>query len=128
MTSHTSGLKAAVDLLSVPSRARPMRTAPLPGGIVALLQIAAGDQEAATAGAVITGRNEETVKEAAVFFIEQIRLARPDSYHPRHPDLASRRAAAQYGPAAGGCTDMANNADERANHRLRHRVTQAWTS
>jgi hypothetical protein len=71
-------LKIAIDLMHVPSRVRLMRSAPLPEGVLILLQIAAGDQEAIGRAAELTGRSHSVVRDAAAFFIEQILLG-PDT-------------------------------------------------
>jgi hypothetical protein len=131
MINDASALKAAVDLLSVPSRARPMRSAPLPGGIATLLQIASGDGEATSGAASITGRSRETVREAAAFFIEQVLLAPDsDSYRilggaPELPADELRRNMALL--LRWLHPDMANSADDRANRSIyATRVTRAW--
>lgn len=73
-----AALKVAIDLISIPSRVRKMRSHPLPEGVAVLLRIAAGDQEAAQEAAVWTGRSPAALREAAVFFVEQILMA-PDA-------------------------------------------------
>lgn len=76
-----TALKVAIDLLHVPSRVRPMRSAVLPGGMPTLLEVAAGDAEAASRVAELTGRTQAVVRDAATFFVEQILLApESDSY------------------------------------------------
>jgi hypothetical protein len=71
-------LKISIDLMHVPSRVRLMRSAPLPEGVLILLQIAAGDQESIGRAAELTGRSHSVVRDAAAFFIEQILLG-PDT-------------------------------------------------
>jgi len=79
--AEANALKLAVDLLHVPSRVRPMRSAALPPDILTLLEIAAGDADAAQRASEASGRTQEVVRNAAAFFIEQILLARgADSY------------------------------------------------
>lgn len=73
-----AALNVAVDLIRVPSRVRRLRSRPLPEGVVILLRIAAGDQAAEQEAAAWTGRTPVTIREAAIFFIEQILLA-PDA-------------------------------------------------
>ena len=73
-----AALKVAINLLLMPSRVRPMRSAPLPDGMVTLLEIAARDAEATNRASEQSGRTQEMVRDAATFFIEQILLA-PDS-------------------------------------------------
>ena len=81
MMVDATALKVAIDLLHVPSRVRPMRSAALPDGVLALLQIAAGDEETTSRATELTGRTQVVVRDAATFFIEQILLApESDSY------------------------------------------------
>ena len=78
---EVSALKVAIDLVHVPSRARLIKAAPLPDGMLALLLIAADDEAAQGDGVEATGRTREVVKGAAAFFIEQVLLsAESDSY------------------------------------------------
>ena len=76
--SGAPALKVAIDLMHMPSRVRLVRSAPLPDGVILLLQIAAGDQGAEAKAVELTGRPRELVREAAAFFIEQILLG-PDT-------------------------------------------------
>ena len=62
----------AIDLMRAPSQVPLVRSAPLPDGVLTLLRIAAGDEEATSQAIAATGRSRETVREAAAFFIEQI--------------------------------------------------------
>jgi hypothetical protein len=78
MMGGAPALKVAIDLMHVPSRVRLIRSDPLPDGVLMLLQIAAGDQEATSQAAEMTGRSQNVVREAAGFFIEQILLG-PDT-------------------------------------------------
>jgi hypothetical protein len=73
-----AALKLAVDLVHIPSQVRHVRSAPLPGGIPILLQIAAGDEGAIMAAIQATGRPREVVRDAVAFFIEQV-LFSPDA-------------------------------------------------
>ena len=78
---EANALKLAIDLLHVPSRVRPMRSAALPRDVRTLLEIAAGDAEVARQASEASGRTQEVVRNAAAFFIEQILLAPgADSY------------------------------------------------
>jgi hypothetical protein len=70
--SDMMALKIAIDLLLVPSQARFLRSEPLPNDVVMLLRIAAGDDEAESAGVASTGRSRDVIRRAATFFIEQI--------------------------------------------------------
>jgi hypothetical protein len=76
--SDRMAVKIAIDLMHVPSQVRLVRSEPLPSDVHTLLQIAAGDDEARRAAAALTGRSQQTVRQAATFFIEQILFA-PDS-------------------------------------------------
>lgn len=78
MMSDRVAVKIAIDLLHVPSQVRLIRSEPLPDGVLALLRIAAGDDEAERAAIALTGRSRDTVRHAAAFFIEQILFA-PDA-------------------------------------------------
>jgi hypothetical protein len=78
---EATALKLAIDLLHVPSRVRPMRSAALPRDVLTLLEIAAGDADATQRASEASGRTQEVVRNAAAFFIEQILLAPgADSY------------------------------------------------
>jgi hypothetical protein len=81
MMSERMALKIAIDLLHIPSQVRLLRSEPLPDGMEMLLRIAAGDAEAENSAAALTGRSRDVVREAAIFFIEQIMFApESDSY------------------------------------------------
>jgi hypothetical protein len=71
----------AIELLHVPSRVRIARIEPLPAGMDLLLRIAAGEAEAEGMASASTGRPKELVRQAAIFFIEQVLLcSNSDSY------------------------------------------------
>lgn len=78
-----TALELAVGLLQLPSRARALRSAPLPRDVDALLNIVAGEGHARADAARLTGLTEARVGDAAGFYIEQILL---------HPDADSYRA------------------------------------
>jgi hypothetical protein len=81
MMSERVALKIAIDLMHVPSQVRLSRLEPLPDGVLLLLRIASGDDEADRTAIDLTGRSMETVRRAATFFIEQILFApEADSY------------------------------------------------
>jgi len=71
-------LKIAIDLLQVPSRVRLYRPEPLPGDVLTVLRIVAGDTEVELAAATLVDRPPRVVRQAAGFFIEQILFA-PDA-------------------------------------------------
>ena len=75
------GIRVAIELLHVPSRVRIARTEPLPARVDLLLRIAAGEAEAEETAIASTGRPRELVRQAAIFFIEQVLLCpNSDSY------------------------------------------------
>ena len=76
--NHATALGAAIGLLHMPSRVRLVRAAPLPVGVLELLRIAAGDEEAIREATEFAGRSRDVICEAVRFFIEQILLA-PDA-------------------------------------------------
>ena len=78
MMNHATALGAAIGLLHMPSRVRLVRAAPLPVGVLELLRIAAGDEEAIREATEFAGRSRDVIGEAVRFFIEQILLA-PDA-------------------------------------------------
>jgi hypothetical protein len=77
----TMALRAAVELIHMPSRVRMARSEALPTGVDILLRIAAGEEEAEQAGIAATGRSREVIRRAAAFFIEQVLFCpNADSY------------------------------------------------
>ena len=78
----TGSVKLAIDLVQCPSQVRALRSGPLPGGMLSLLRIAAGDEEVTKEAAATLNRSYDMVREAAGFFVEQILL---------HPDADSYR-------------------------------------
>src|SRR5262245_18192749 len=74
MMEHIGTVMVALDLLHVPSRARLIRSAPLPDGVVTLLRIADGNQALTRQATVATGASPAIIQEAADFFIEQALL------------------------------------------------------
>jgi DnaJ domain len=81
MTGSGDGIRVAIELLHVPSRLRIARTEPLPAGVDLLLRIAAGEAEAERTAIASTGRPRELIRQAAIFFIEQVLLCpNSDSY------------------------------------------------
>lgn len=67
-------LRAAIDLMLMPSKARLFQRAPLPEQTGELLSIVAGDTDALARAAKSSGRAPEMVREAATFFVEQVLL------------------------------------------------------
>jgi hypothetical protein len=79
--SDADALKAAIDMLHIPSQVRAMRLSALPKGTPLLLRLAAGEPEAAHEAQDLSGRSPEFCRQAAIFFIEQILLSpEADSY------------------------------------------------
>jgi hypothetical protein len=77
---ETRAISVAIELLHTPSRVWAIRFAPLPQGMDALLQIAAGNAEVQKY-VEITGRSADLLRKAAAFFIEQILFySEADSY------------------------------------------------
>lgn len=76
--SDASALKAALELLRLPSQVRVARNRPLPAQTVILLRIAARDHEAERDAVRLTGQQSNACRQAAIFFIEQVLLG-PDS-------------------------------------------------
>jgi curved DNA-binding protein CbpA len=71
-------LRAAIELFHMPSRVRIARAEPLPTGVGLLLRIAAGEAEAEGTAIASTRRSRDLIRQAAIFFIEQVLLC-PDS-------------------------------------------------
>jgi hypothetical protein len=81
MSGSGDGIRVAIEVLHVPSRVRIARTEPLPAGVDLLLRIAAGEAEAERTAIASTGRPRELIRQAAIFFIEQVLLCpNSDSY------------------------------------------------
>jgi hypothetical protein len=72
--ARAEALKLAIDLLHFPARARPLRSASLPDGVLDVIRVAAGDEEAIKRAAETVSRSRETVREAAEFYVEQVLL------------------------------------------------------
>jgi hypothetical protein len=122
-------LRLALELLHVPSRARLVKSQPLPSGVLLLLQIAADDRTAIDRAIELSGRSEPIVRDAAHFFIEQLLW---------YPGADSYRAL--------GATRDATNSELKRNMALLmvwlhpdqdrrdersvfvHRVTNAWNN
>jgi len=92
--SERMALRTAIDLLLVPSQVRLVRSAPLPDGILILLRIAAGDEDAQRVASALTDRPRDVVRRAATFFIEQILFA-PDADSYRVLGTNSQATAAE---------------------------------
>ena len=81
MPAEADALRAAVDLLHLPTRMRALKAAPLPRGVPLLLGVVAGDRDAEREAARLVDRPADVVRTAATFFVEQILLdADADSY------------------------------------------------
>jgi hypothetical protein len=74
-------LRAAIELFRMPSRVRITRGEPLPAGVHLLLRIAAGETEAERMAIAATGHSGDVIRQATIFFIEQVLLCpNADSY------------------------------------------------
>ncbi len=73
--SQNHALKAALDLLRIPSQVRLMRSAPLPPGVLLLLRLAAAETGAECEAEELTPRGSFANRDAAIFFIEQVLLS-----------------------------------------------------
>jgi hypothetical protein len=93
MMPDRMALKIAIDLMHVPSQVRLYRMGPLPDGVLILLRIAAGDDEAESTAAAAADRSRDMVRQAATFFIEQILFA---------PDADSYRVLGSSAQASAG--------------------------
>ncbi|HEY1980067.1 MAG TPA: DnaJ domain-containing protein [Xanthobacteraceae bacterium] len=87
-------LKAAIDLMHVPSQVRLYRAGPLPDDVLTLLRIAGGDEDVENAAALNADRSRSVVQRAATFFIEQILFA-PDADSYRVLGAGPRATAAE---------------------------------
>jgi hypothetical protein len=71
---RVAALKLAIDLLHFPARARSLRSASLPDGVLDVIRVAAGDGDAVKRAAETLSRSREMVREAAEFYVEQVLL------------------------------------------------------
>lgn len=79
--AQASALKLALEIYHMPSRVRSARSEPLHDGVLQVLRIAAGDDEALSEAATQLERPADLLKEASSFYIEQILLGPgTDSY------------------------------------------------
>lgn len=128
MRQDATALKVAIDLLRIPSRVRRVRSQPLPGGVVVLLQIAAGGQEAERWAAGWTGKSPQVIREAAAFFIEQILLS-PESDDYRilgtHPDATTAELRRNMVLLLKG---MHPDIEDGIRSVFTRRVTKAWNT
>lgn len=72
--SDADALKVAIELFHLPSQIRAMRALPLPKGTKLLLQLAVGDADAMREAQMLSDRPQFVIRQAAIFFIEQILL------------------------------------------------------
>lgn len=125
--SAPTAVKAAIDLVQVPSRARYQQSSPLPSDVVTVLRIAAGDKQALSEASKALDRSPALIHKAAVFFIEQILL---------HPAADSYRVLGASGNATA--SELRHNmalvlrclhpdANPQYDRSIfARRVTQAW--
>src|SRR5271166_343477 len=72
--SRPDALVTAISMLERPDAVKLAWESRLPEGVTFLLEIAAGDAHALSKASQLTGRTEETLQQAASFFIEQVLL------------------------------------------------------
>jgi hypothetical protein len=130
---RSAALDAALALVERPAAVRYAITAPLPSGVVSLLQVAAGDSAALRFAEAMTGQSRAALQAAAGFFIEQI------LFHPQ-ADYYRTLGASRSAPRSELRQNMALlvkwlHPDGREQRVARsdldrgifiHRVTQAW--
>lgn len=127
MSCDGTALKIALELVHLPSQIHHVRSAPLPRGVHALLEIASGDEAALASAVEMTGRPQEIVRAAARFFIEQVLFA-PDADSYRvlgaTPDTGSTDLRRNMGLLMRWLhPDTANGCDMSI---FAGRVTRAW--
>jgi hypothetical protein len=122
-----AAVRAAIDLVHVPSRVRLFRAEPLPEGIETVLRVAAGDEAAETAAAAAVGRPRDLVRKAAAFYIEQILLC-PDADSYRVLGADERATAAELRRNMALLLKWLHPDMDRQGIRslFAGRVTQAW--
>ncbi len=122
-----SAVRAALDLLALPSRRRYMRDCPLPGDIVLLLRIVVDDLDAIDRSARRAQASPRRLRQAAEFYIEQVMLA---PYSDSYRVLGSRRSASRAElrqNLAYLCKWLHSDACQHTMHYVfLLRVTQAW--
>lgn len=124
---ETAAVRVAIDLVHVPSRVRSLRTEPLPGGVLTVLRIAAGEEDAEVAAAETLDRPRELVREACAFFVEQILLAPDaDSYRVLGADREATAADLRRNMALLLKWLHPDLNDTGLRSVLAHRVTEAW--
>src|SRR6516225_5996304 len=120
-------VKLAIDLVQCPSQVRALRSGPLPGEMLSLLRIAAGDEDVTKEAAASLNRPYDMVREAAGFFVEQILLhSDADSYR-----VLGARPGASYAELRRNMTlllrwlhpDLDPNGERTV---FTARVTRAW--
>ncbi len=117
----------AIDLMRAPSNVRRVRAAPLPKDVGKLLAIAAGDAAALGEAKSGTNRAEQSLRQAAAFYIEQI-LLHPDADHYRvlgaQPDASNAELRRNMALLIRWLHPDHKNGSERTV--FANRVTRAW--
>lgn len=127
MTTDLSALRVAIDLLHAPSRVRVARSRPLPGGIVFLLQVAAGEAEAELEAVEASGRPADVVREAAMFFVEQVLFgSESDSYRMLGAERQASTAELRRNMALLLRSFHPDIERDRVGSMSVSKVTQAW--
>ncbi|OYW55123.1 MAG: hypothetical protein B7Y80_10125 [Hyphomicrobium sp. 32-62-53] len=120
-------IKSAIDMLILPSRVKAARAEPLPAGIEDVLRIVAGDEPFIADLVRATGREAETLHQAAAFYIEQVLL------HPgadMYRNLGSSPQVSTQDMRRNMALLMAwlhpDKGVNSARQALAHRVMEAW--
>lgn len=124
---QTAAVRAAIDLLQVPTRVRHVRGEPLPEAMDVLLRIAAGDEDACTLVVEPTGRSPDFLRQAATFYVEQILFApETDNYRVLGctPDATSAKLRQHMALLLRWIHPDHQGSGERAV--FAQRVTHAW--
>lgn len=125
--SEWTALRAAVELVHMPSRARALRHDALPRGMYELLQVAADDIGVLGAASAALERPPALLRDAASFFIQQILLApEADSYRVLAADAHAPSAELRRNMALLTRWLHPDIHDERDRSVFAARVTSAW--
>lgn len=67
-----TALDHAIELARTPSLGRKLRAQPLPDGVLLVLRLASGDEDALGNAACVSGRAPEALRDAAMFYVAQV--------------------------------------------------------
>lgn len=127
--TEVSAVKTALGLLHLPASLRRLQSAPLPPDVETLLRIAAGDEDELSRAAVRTERPPAVIRDAAVFYIEQVLLnSDSDSYRVlgAAPDASAQDLRHNMALLMSWLHPDKDLAGDRAV--LAARVTRAWNN